>query len=42
MAATFAPLAPVGISNITSPKKRRTERRRKKRERRRDRRRNRK
>ena len=38
MAATFAPLAPVGVSKITSPKKRRTERRRDKRERRKDRR----
>ena len=36
MAATFAPLAPVGTSKITSNKKRRTERRRDKREDRRD------
>ena len=38
MAASFAPLAPVGISKVTSPKKRRTERRRDKRDRRQDRR----
>ncbi len=38
MAATFAPIAPVGISKITSPQKRRTERRRDKRDRRKDRR----
>lgn len=36
MAATFAPLAPVGISKITSPQKRRNERRRDKREDRRE------